>query len=455
MMHGRDARETCANNEFGRSSWKWELSRNPSRRRADRRLLPLALALLLSKYLRLPDEWREWAAWPKSRKLKPEILAIFLDIGRARIHGRNDFSSRWKLIEKTERRLVSCRASCIHTRERNRVANCAHRRRTSIFSFTSIVFDWKSRKGALIFHPNIINQLRNFSINNSRVVFCLKYIGIYKKRRGNWNVFYGITLRENENPWKKLMIGDKDYKVRNTRESEKQLKSTIEGAREKRTIARLRSREKERDGEWHRAWMYHRVRVVAHPRCTGRYARVTNHDYFGRLSLSTAVLCSSLLTLLLLSLSLSLTRRCIDHLRYPDARTKYIFYGHTRDYRQSRRERNVGLLFKAHPNNPLKVIEWVFSWSKFRRRALFFFSKNAHVSQRTATIDVNRQTLCTVQNRSWGSVRLDGYNQRKGNDQSKRRISVFARFWGNRRHNNIDSAVNLDAVSTSTHSSPK
>lgn len=73
-----------------------------------------------------------------------------------------------------------------HTRAQSRRelrAPAAHQ--YFLFHFYCFRLEIEERKGALIFHPNIINQLRNFSINNSRVVFCLKYIGIYKKRRGN------------------------------------------------------------------------------------------------------------------------------------------------------------------------------------------------------------------------------------------------------------------------------
>lgn len=80
---------------------------NPSRRRA--RSAPFLLLLLLlsrsfSRNISVTGRERERTAWLKSRKLKPEISrARARDIsgyGRARIHGRNDFSSRWKLVEK-------------------------------------------------------------------------------------------------------------------------------------------------------------------------------------------------------------------------------------------------------------------------------------------------------------------------------------------------------------------
>lgn len=72
--------------------------------------------------------------------------------------------------------------------------------------------------------------------------------------------------------------------------------------------------------------------------------------------------------------SLFLSHR--SHPRFHDAQAKYIFYGHTGDYRQNRRKRDVGLPFKVYPNNSPKVIGWIFSWSeisKVRDRSRFFF----------------------------------------------------------------------------------
>jgi len=107
---------------------------------------------------------------------------------------------------------------------------------------------------------------------------------------------------------------------------------------------------------------------------------------------------------LALSLSLSLSRSrsrslsfsfrsfrcCIDRLRCLDAYAKYIFYGRTRERlsTEPRRARDVGFPFKAYPNNPPKVIERVFSWSKSRiSRCAHFFGKRA------TAVDVNRWTL--------------------------------------------------------------
>jgi len=67
-MRGR----RCANNEFGRSSWKWELSRYPSRRRTivSSSASTASLARFFSRNISVTGRERERTAWLKSRKLK-------------------------------------------------------------------------------------------------------------------------------------------------------------------------------------------------------------------------------------------------------------------------------------------------------------------------------------------------------------------------------------------------
>jgi len=138
------------------------------------------------------------------------------------------------------------------------------------------------------------------------------------------------------------------------------------------------------------------ARVVAHPCRTGQALMRASHE--SRL-FRTTVCVRSPLCLLRYTPHFSLFLFHRLHLRFHDAQTKYIFYEHTGDYRQNRRERVVGFPFKVYFNNSPKVIEWILLFIYYlskilKMESLVYFSKTCtrdRVVRQTATIDINRQ----------------------------------------------------------------